>query len=180
MTRGVDMKKSKVDSPVIGAVIEGEVVPTEAPNTRKKPAHKQYGEVTYTTKTILKRLRIHMVDNMLSKHSMSKPTFAGIQKRMDNGDTELEEGVKVIITEHYAEFEKLNIQAIRGEVDVDSKMFRIATQNKRPYLSPEQAMIADGIAPTVAPVAPQLHFHQIGTREDFEQLENRDKSIDEV
>ncbi len=156
-----------------------EVVPTEPVNS-KKNKNKNYGDVTYTNKTILKRLRTHMVTNMLSKHSMSKPTFAGIQKRMDNGDAELEEGVKIIITEHYAEYEKLMVKGLKGEVDVDSKMFRIATQNKRPFLSPEQALIADGIAPTVAPVAPQLHFHQIGTREDFEQLEHRDTDNDAV
>ncbi len=168
----------KVDSPIVGDVVDVEVVaPKESVNPKK---NKQKGDVTYTVKTILKRLRAHMVDGMKSKHSMTKPTFAGIQKRMDNGDTELEEGVKIIIAEHYEAFEELMIEGLKGNVDVDSKLFRIATQNKRPFLSPEQAMIADGIAPVVTPQAPQLHFHQIGTREDFEQLEHRDTDNDAV
>ncbi len=154
------------------AVVDVEV--TQSSNPKKK-YDKQYGDVTYQTKTILKRLRIHMVDKMLSKHSMTKPRYPTIQSRIDKGDTELESGVKDIIAEHHAKFEELGIKAVTGEIDVDSKMFRIMTQNKRPFLSPEQAMIADGIAPTVAPQAPQLHFHQIGTREDFEKLEHKDK-----
>ena len=139
---------------------------------------KKFGDVTYTTKTILKRLKAHMVDKMLSKHSMIKPRFTSIQRRMDNGDTELAEGVADIVSQHYSKFEELGIKAITGEADVDSKMYRIMTQNKRPFLSPEQAMIADGIAPIVAPQAPQLHFHQISTREEFEKLEHRDRDND--
>ncbi len=175
MIRGVD----KMDSSVIGGVIEGEVIPTEAPNT-KKNIHKKVGDVTYSNKTIIKRLREHMVKGMKSKHSMTKPRFTAIQRRIDQGDLELKEQVDDVIAEHYAAYEDLLTEGLRGNIDVDSKLFRIATLNKRPYLSPEQAMIADGIAPTVAPVAPQLHFHQIGTQADYEKLEHRDTDKDEI
>ncbi len=166
----------------MGSFIEGEV--TEPVNTKKNlhanRTPKNYGDVTYTNKTIIKRLRKHMVDDMLSKYSMTKPRFTAIQRRMDQGDLELKEQVAEVIAEHYAAFERMSIQAIRGEIDVDSKMFRLTTQNKKPFLSPEQLAISEGIAPTVAPVAPQLHFHQIGTREDFEQLEHRNKDDDAI
>ena len=156
---------SKMDSPIVKATVPPQL-------------GKKYGDVTYTTKTILKRLKVHMVDKMLSKHSMTKPRYTAIQRRIDNGDAELEEGVMDIISQHYAKFEELGIKSMTGEVDVDSKMYRIMTQNKKPFLSPEQLAISEGIAPAVAPLPPQLHFHQITTREEFEALEHRDTDND--
>ncbi len=173
------MNKPKMESSSIGNIVEVEVI--EPVNTKKNNyTQKQFGDVTYSNKVILRRLREHMVDGMKSKHSMTKPRFTAIQRRIDNGDLELKEQVAEVIAEHYAKYEDLLTEGLMGKRDVDSKLFRIATQNKRPFLSPEQAMIADGIAPTVAPTAPQLHFHQIGTREEFEKLEHKDKGRSDI
>ena len=139
---------------------------------------KKFGDVSYTTKTIIKRLRKHMIDNMKSKYTMIKPTIQTIRTRIAEGDLELKQAMIEIEAEHCGLYEEMLVEGLQGKRDVDSKLFRIATQNKKPFLSPEQMMIAEGIAPAVAPQAPQLHFHQISTREEFEKLEHWDRDSD--
>ncbi len=146
--------------------------------TKRVSINKKIGDVTYTTKTIIKRLRKHMLDNMKSKYTMIKPTIQTIRTRIADGDLELKQAMIEIEAEHCGLYEEMLVEGLRGERDVDSKLFRIATQNKKPFLSPEQLAISEGIAPAVAPQAPQLHFHQIATREEFEALEHRDRDHD--
>ena len=72
---------------------------------------------TYTDEEILDGLRVHMIDNKLSKYSFFKPmTWQGVLKRIDK-DEELKRKVKSIEAEHNAIYEEMGLTALMNNDD---------------------------------------------------------------
>ncbi len=91
----------------------------------------------YTDKQILDRLREHCIDNLGSVHSMHKPSWNGVQKRMKQ-DEEFSLLVMDLVAEAVHEWEKMGIAALTGnDENFNVQLFKHFTMNKKPFLTHE-------------------------------------------
>lgn len=88
---------------------------------------------TYSDKVILTRLRKHMVDNMLSKYSMSKPTWQAIVKRMKD-NPEFTAKVQTIEAEHLKAWEELGLTALKNnDENFNVPLFKMYATSKKSF-----------------------------------------------
>ena len=88
----------------------------------------------YTDEEILDKLRTHVVTNMSSTFTMSKPTWQGILKRM-NKDEEFKELVNDIVAEGLFQWEQMGIKALlTGDETFNVQLFKHYTVNKKPFI----------------------------------------------
>jgi len=91
----------------------------------------------YTDQQILDRLREHLIDNLGSVWTMSKPTWQGITKRMKK-DAAFEEEVRDIVCEANHQWEKMGIKAlVTGDETFNVQLYKHFTANKKAFLSHE-------------------------------------------
>ncbi len=99
---------------------------------------KPVGSNTYTDKQILDGLRVHMIDNKLSKYSLFSPmTWQGVLKRI-KADEELSQKVNTIVNEHNALWEKMGIKALEeGDESFNVPLFKMYAGSKKSFQSYE-------------------------------------------
>ncbi len=95
---------------------------------------KTIGANTYTNEQITKGLRVHMIDNKLSKYSLFSPmTWQGVLKRIKD-DEELSQKVNSIVSEHNALWEKMGIEALEnGDESFNVPLFKMYAGSKQPF-----------------------------------------------
>ena len=90
--------------------------------------------MAYTEEEILDRLREHMVDELLSKYSISRPTWQGIAKRMKK-DEDFADKVHTIENDALAKWERVGLKALFGDnTDFNTQLFKMYVGSKKSFL----------------------------------------------
>jgi hypothetical protein len=99
----------------------------------------------FSDEEMLSRLREHMVDNLLSFWTVSKPSAQAVLKRIKN-DPDFAEQVRNLRAEADAKWEDMGITALlEGDNSFNVSLFKMFVGNKKPFLPHETLELSDRI-----------------------------------
>ena len=92
---------------------------------------------TYSDKQIIDKLKKHLIDDMGSFYTMSKPSFQAIIKRRKK-DPLFNEMVEDVVNESNQKWHKMGLEALlENDTEFNVPLFKYYTQNKKPFLDNE-------------------------------------------
>ena len=93
--------------------------------------------MAYTDEHILSKLQSHLVDELCSKHTMSKPTWQGVLKRMAKSE-EFSDKVNNIVAEADKKWQLMGITALlENKENFNLGLYKYMTANKKAFLPHE-------------------------------------------
>ena len=104
------------------------------------------GANNYTDEEIVDSLRDHMVNKLLSKYAMSKPTWRAIAKRMVKDDV-FEDKVHTIEAEALAKWEKVGLKALMtNDAGFNTQLFKMYVGSKKSFIDHTSIELEERIA----------------------------------